>query len=464
MLLGAGGGLVAVGGSVYLSDPSHGASSGLAVILAFAWLVACATWLWRGQMLGTVPAKVGLAGAAPLALVPLLSAGASVPTARSSGSATLSRLDSDLGVSLGSDLLIGAALTIATMAIAMLCWELMRRVPHGIGRPIANLASLTVFGAALLLAWVANIYTPAWQAVDSIGPTVVWWVLVMVGIWLATAAALLSTVSLAQTRKRRPVAAMLGYVGIGLGLSATSFALAVDWWPLLTVPTLLAAGSLILAGRFAVGPLEAEAEAAVRERDLVVSTVEAERQRIVGEIHDGPITGLTLVVQRLDETGDAQGAELARSVAADLRSLSNELRVPVLEDLGAGPAIEWLSERIAQSTSTPIESTVNDDGGRPPAHVETAVFRVAQEALMNATKYGDSPVQVFYMAEPARAELTIIDAGPGIDPAARASAVEAGHLGLSLMAQRAGAIGAHLSITQAEPNGTCVEFLWDPTA
>lgn len=299
-----------------------------------------------------------------------------------------------------------------------------------------------------------------WDTAGAIGPILAWWMLTSIAIAAATAAAI--KVVGREGHYRRT--AILGYLGIGTALAAASLALTGGSWALVTVPAFAFAVALMLTGGYAIGPLEFEVQATAVQRDLVVAGAEAERHRIVSDIHDGPLAGLTLLVQRLDDTGDAQGAALARSVASDLRSLGNELRAPILEDLGAGPAIEWLAERITERTQVPIEATLDDSAGRPPSAVEVAVFRVAQEALINAVRHGGGPVQVFYLAEPGQAQLTVLDSGSGIEPGAEAAATRDGHLGLTLMRRRAAAIGARLEIARTEPHGTCVELQWRGSA
>ena len=86
------------------------------------------------------------------------------------------------------------------------------------------------------------------------------------------------------------------------------------------------------------------------------------------------------------------------------------------------------------------------DGSRPPADVELAFFRVAQEALANAVKHGRPPILVRYATTPGGATLSIDDAGPGIEADAGEGADRAGHFGLLNMQQRAEAIGAILDI------------------
>ena len=100
------------------------------------------------------------------------------------------------------------------------------------------------------------------------------------------------------------------------------------------------------------------------------------------------------------------------------------------------------------------------DGARPPADVELAFFRVAQEALANAVKHGSPPIVVRYASTSSGVSLSIDDAGPGIDADAGAEAERSGHFGLLNMQQRAEAIGAILDVRRWPTGGTHVALEW----
>jgi signal transduction histidine kinase len=100
------------------------------------------------------------------------------------------------------------------------------------------------------------------------------------------------------------------------------------------------------------------------------------------------------------------------------------------------------------------------EGERPPADVELAFFRVAQEALANAVKHGQPPIVVRYRASPTGASLSVDDAGTGIAPEAREEAASGGHFGLLNMQQRAEQIGAILDVRRWPAGGTHVALEW----
>ncbi|HEX5466054.1 MAG TPA: ATP-binding protein [Candidatus Limnocylindrales bacterium] len=228
----------------------------------------------------------------------------------------------------------------------------------------------------------------------------------------------------------------------------------LNLWPIV-------AWAVVLVGarHLTIQPLLRTAQRATLQRDVVVAAMEAERSRLAADLHDDALQDLTLLVRRLDAAGDMEGAEMARHVAERLRAICGDLRLPILDDLGAGPALEWLVERIERLAGGEVRLERNDPV-RPPADVELAVFRVAQEALANAVRHGRPPIVVRYLTGPGTTSLSIDDAGEGIDAEAADRAPEAGHFGLLNMRQRAEAIGAILEIRRWPRGGTHVGLDW----
>jgi signal transduction histidine kinase len=219
--------------------------------------------------------------------------------------------------------------------------------------------------------------------------------------------------------------------------------------------------AVLLAGKFTLRPLLQLATRATFQRDVVVAATEAERARIAADIHDDALQDLTMLVRRLDAAGDLENAEAARTVATRLRAICGDLRLPILDDLGLGPALDWLTERFQSLAGGPVYLEAARDADRLPSNVELALFRVAQEALANAVKHGAPPIVVRYRSGGTWAELDVDDAGPGLDPGAAELAERAGHLGLLNMAQRAEAIQAELRIGRRPGGGTRVSVVWE---
>jgi len=219
--------------------------------------------------------------------------------------------------------------------------------------------------------------------------------------------------------------------------------------------------AIFVAARFTVRPLARLATRATLQRDLVVAATEAERARLAADIHDDALQELTLLVRRLEASGDTEGAAIGRTVADRLRAICGDLRLPILDDLGVGPALDWLVLRIERLAGGEVRLERADEARHSP-DVELAIFRVAQEALANAVKHGKPPIVVRYRSTPGGISLAIDDAGPGIGDHAPADAEKAGRFGLLNMAQRAEQIGAILDIKRWPTGGTHVALEWRP--
>lgn len=285
----------------------------------------------------------------------------------------------------------------------------------------------------------------------------------------ALASAVVLVPGVAAARPLRPSALAGGAGGI---LQSTELAVAATLPPVALLPLAFVNGSwgtllpllawvlvVLAARRFTVRPLARLATRASLQRDLVVAATEAERARIAADIHDDALQDLTMLVRRLDAAGDDEGAAMARTVADRLRAICGDLRLPILDDLGAGPALEWLVDRIGRISGGEVR-LVRDDEVRAPADVELAVFRVAQEALSNAVRHGRPPIVVRYRTASGWAALSVDDAGSGIEPDAAEAAGQAGHFGLLGMAQRAEQIGAILDVRRWPAGGTHVALEW----
>ena len=214
--------------------------------------------------------------------------------------------------------------------------------------------------------------------------------------------------------------------------------------------------------RFTLAPLMGLMQRSQLQRDLAVAAAETERARLAADLHDDALQQLTMLVRTLDDGGQKEAADEAREIATKLRSIVGDLRLPILDDLGAGAALEWLVERVEPLAGGPVKLERSDEM-RPPANVELAVFRVAQEALTNAIKHGRPPIAVRYdVRTDGRVTLAIDDAGEGISSEAADEAPREGHFGLANMQQRAEQIGALLDVRRWPAGGTRVALEWRP--
>lgn len=245
-----------------------------------------------------------------------------------------------------------------------------------------------------------------------------------------------------------------GEVLTGLAPLAGALLLAVPSAGLVVLAVGLSA--FVIVNRVSVRPLTRAATQAITQRDLTVAAVESERRQLAADIHDGPLQSILLLGQQLEAEGHSDAAANARAVAVELRDIAGELRLPMLDDLGVGPALDWLAERAQRMTGMTV--SVEYEGlRRPPPDVELAAFRIAQEAMANALRHGQPPIRITYRTDGERLTLSVEDEGQGF---ARTMRPGSGGHGLLNMRLRADAIGARLELLQRPDRGTLVGVEW----
>lgn len=190
---------------------------------------------------------------------------------------------------------------------------------------------------------------------------------------------------------------------------------------------------------------------------------ELERRNIARELHDEigqVLTGLKFTLEmgtRLPAekaTGSLHKARaLVNELMARARKLSLDLRPAMLDDLGLLPALLWHFEHYTAQTQVRVDFRHSGlEGKRFAPEVETAAYRIVQEALTNVARHGkvgDATVQLWTSAQALR--LEVADRGAGFDPAA----VIAGETsGLAGMRERAALLGGQLNVETRMGEGT----------
>jgi len=147
---------------------------------------------------------------------------------------------------------------------------------------------------------------------------------------------------------------------------------------------------------------------------------------------------------------------LTRGAMAEMRALLAELRPSTLTDADLGDLLHLLGNAFTGRTNIPANVIVIGQGALP-AKVQVAIYRVCQEALNNVAKHaGASLVEISLKHEAGAIELSLRDDGRGFDPERTTS----GHYGLSMMHERAEAVGALLSIMSQPGRGTELTIRW----
>src|SRR5258708_7405845 len=106
---------------------------------------------------------------------------------------------------------------------------------------------------------------------------------------------------------------------------------------------------------------------------------------------------------------------LLAQIEMALRNLSHELRPTVLDNLGLVAALEFLAEKVRKRTRLNV-SVIANSGARLPAAIETALYRIVQEALNNTVKHAQAhSVRIDLQAAPHKIICSIHDDGRGFD-------------------------------------------------
>jgi len=190
-----------------------------------------------------------------------------------------------------------------------------------------------------------------------------------------------------------------------------------------------------------------------RMRLAAVLLEEAERRHIAKELHDEVGQSLTALKLRLQVAEASEQVMQARALVDELltrvSNLSLDLRPAMLDDLGLLPALVWLFERYTSQTTVKVEFAHSGLDGRMSPIVETAAFRIVQEALTNVARHAGVPlVTVRVWRDGDSLSVQIADAGKGFDVAAAVAAGKSS--GLSGMRERAAALGGKMDIDSSK--------------
>lgn len=199
----------------------------------------------------------------------------------------------------------------------------------------------------------------------------------------------------------------------------------------------------------------------------LVTVQEAARRGLANELHDlvgQKLTALNINLNILKSESMPSARigprlqdslKLVEETIESIRGVMTELRPPVLDDYGLGPALRWYAKQFADHTGVATAVSEHGLGRRLPLTTEDLLFRIAQEALANIAKYaGAGKATISFDTAPPVTRLTIADDGCGFDPTARTLPSSDHGWGLMIMRERAAAVGAELAIESAVGHGT----------
>ncbi|HEU4760359.1 MAG TPA: HAMP domain-containing protein [Dehalococcoidia bacterium] len=203
----------------------------------------------------------------------------------------------------------------------------------------------------------------------------------------------------------------------------------------------------------------------------VISAQEEERQRIARELHDETSQALALLSMGLDTVTMTLSAgpaalqerlsglkELSVNTLEGVHRIIYDLRPSVLDDLGLMAGLRWYAESRLRPEGIRLHVLVTGEERRLPPQVETALFRMGQEAMSNVARHARA-ANVFLGVDfqDRQVSLEVEDDGEGFDPSADRQPGD-GQTGIGLlgMRERAALLGGTLEITSEPGNGTRV--------
>jgi signal transduction histidine kinase len=198
---------------------------------------------------------------------------------------------------------------------------------------------------------------------------------------------------------------------------------------------------------------------------------EAERQRIARELHDGLGPALASLNVRLQTTRKSleqehhpaaqeiqELAELAQTNIKDIRQLIYDLRPLALDELGLLPAVREYLIKYQQEHRLQVYFLVNQEELGLSTEMETAIFRLIQEALTNIARHADAQrVDISIQQDLQHLRVEIDDDGKGFDlNDALDRTQKGGHLGLWSMRERVKQLGGRIKIDSQPTRGTYI--------
>ncbi len=204
----------------------------------------------------------------------------------------------------------------------------------------------------------------------------------------------------------------------------------------------------------------------------VTEIEENERRRLGRELHDrvGQDLGLLNINLNIVQNSLPPGVDptlhtrledslaLIEQVAKQVYDVMAELRSPVLDEYGLVAALKWYSAHFSTRTGVEVRVHGTENGPRFSLATESALFRIAQEALTNVAKHAQAS-QVTVTVEQQdrdRVRLCIVDDGVGFDPAIPKAPGDGQGWGIISMTERAEAIGGRCTIQTGVNRGTQV--------
>ncbi len=205
---------------------------------------------------------------------------------------------------------------------------------------------------------------------------------------------------------------------------------------------------------------------------LLLYVQDEERRRMALDLHDSTAQLLVALGMNLSvlKTKAKKGApELAGGVSEsmalvdqileEVRTTSYLLHPPILDEVGLAPALQWYGDRFTERTNIQVEVDIPETFGRFSAELETAIFRIVQEALTNVQRHAASATAMIRMLRsPDDVTVIVEDQGKGIsaDNLSKISFAKLPGVGLRGMMERVKRLHGELEV-MSDAKGTQIQ-------
>jgi two-component system NarL family sensor kinase len=194
-----------------------------------------------------------------------------------------------------------------------------------------------------------------------------------------------------------------------------------------------------------------------------IESVERERTRLAGALHDSPVQNLIAArhdLRRAERTGDSDSFlrlhEAIDATIAQLREEIFKLHPHVLDHVGLTAALEQVARHHSRDSAAEITITVESEGH--VAHRQL-LFALGRELLGNAAKHSDAAeIRLSLRRHAGLVVLEVQDDGCGIPDGRVRQALLDGHVGLAAVTERVEVLGGWVQITTAPGTGTVVRI------
>jgi signal transduction histidine kinase len=194
-----------------------------------------------------------------------------------------------------------------------------------------------------------------------------------------------------------------------------------------------------------------------------------ERRRIARDLHDS--TGQALTALKMELAGIerelaprnpqvarrlATSIETARQISDELRTISYLLHPPLLDELGLGSALRWYMDGFEKRSGIKVHLELNTEGRLAP-EMETMLFRVVQECLINIHRHSGSATAAIRLSQAGgQIVIEVEDEGRGISPDELADIHAGATVGVGLrgMRERIKDFGGELEVISSEQGAT----------